>query len=188
MNSLDDHVRGLAIDYADSHDSATVLLIGRRRTLEQRIAETESALTETERRLKEVHYEMYVGKPELKDTFLPAQDQLQQNVVHLRGVLADLQVKLEKHGERQLVLMRAGSEPWSRQRPIEEQRAWIRQYVRRVTIAPAEVRGAKFDSRRIQIDWMFGEIDLPPACIDEADHEAWNTFINTPASANLFPT
>ena len=180
MYTLDDYVRGQAIEYADAHESEYELVTRRReKSLDDQIAVLDTEVAAIKQAIEQIHLAMYVERTAPASTYEQPRAQLLQQLETSQLARAQLveQKRIRTTTQKLVSFRKTTDEPWNRQQPIEVQRAWIRQYVERISIQPALIRGKRFDPRRVSIEWLLGPYNPTPAGVEEADAVAWNAFV-----------
>ena len=172
MDSLDKYVVGCAIEYEDQHGPDVAVLD---RAEQDRAAYQEDARLVDEAKLADLLRDQFLNRESTysRDIYDEIHAELNGRIRLHRAELDVLKSQLSQRRNAELMLRRTTDLPWHPSQPISTRRAWIRQYVGQIVIHPALIRGAKFDPRRIQIEWKLGEY-VPDDTDDSILAGQWN--------------
>ena len=172
MDSLDKYVVGCAVEYEDQHGPDVAVLD---RAEQDRAAYLDDAILADQARLADLLRDRFLNRESThsQDIYDEIHAELNGRIRLHQAEHEVLKSQLSQRRTAELILRRTTDLPWHPSQPIATRRAWIRQYVSRIVIRPALVRGAKFDLRRIQIEWKLGEY-VPDETDDSVLAGQWN--------------
>jgi hypothetical protein len=172
MKSLDEFVVDRAIDYADQKGQQ---VDDRNRAEEDRASYLERSIASDNKGLLGLLRDQYLNRQDSTShqVYEEVHEELSNRIRLTKIELDLLSSDLSRRRKDKLILRRVNDLPWHPSQPVTVRRAWIRQYITEIVINPALIRGAKFDSRRIQIEWTMGDY-VPNDTDDSLMADQWN--------------
>lgn len=173
-----DPLEALVVDRATYYESQNGAEVSTRREDQDLEAQRlENVISADRQELTNLLREKHLNRT--KDNDLLYDDvrvELEDRIATNLEILRDLQTEQARRSRDELVLRKVNDLPWHPKQPFAIRRAWLRRYVARITINPALVRGAKFDERRVQIEWTLGPFEPEPYFDENEAAEAWNDY------------